>query len=57
MIIEFFDMIRHAIRYKCASEMKTTNEYFEKQITKLKEVTKRLKKMIEKTKNTIEKNT
>ena len=48
-------MIRHATRHECASVTKTTNEYFEKQIMKLKKMIKKLKRMIEKTKITIKK--
>ena len=56
MMIKFFDRMRSTTRYECANETKTTNEYFEKQITRLKEVIKKLKKMIKKTKNTNEEN-
>ena len=55
-MIKFFDRVKHATRYECANETKTTNEYFEKQIVRLKKVIKKLKKMIEKTKNTSEEN-
>ena len=48
-------MMKHATRHECANETKTTNKCFKKQITKLKEVTKRLKKMIEKTKTRLKK--
>ena len=52
----FFDLIRHATRYKCARKIKTINEYFEKQMTRLKKIIRKLKKVIEKTKDTIEEN-
>ena len=56
-MIKFFNLMKHATRYKCASEMKIINEYFEKKITKLKKMIKKLKRIIEKTKDTIEENT
>ena len=55
-MIKFFDMKKHAIHHKCASVTKAINEYFEKQIIKLKEMIRKLKRMIEKTKDTIEEN-
>ena len=54
---KFFDLMRHATHYECASVTKTINECFKKQMTRLKKMIKKLKRMIEKTKNTIEKNT
>ena len=48
--------MKDATRYECANETKKINDYFEKQITKLKKMIKKLKKMIEKTKDTIEEN-
>ena len=56
MIIKFFNMMKHATRYKCANVTKTTNEFFEKQITRLKKMIRKLKRMVEKTKDTIEEN-
>ena len=43
-------MIRNATRHECASEIKKTNNYFEKQVTRLKKMIKKLKKVIEKIK-------
>ena len=56
IIIKFFDMMKLATRHKYTNVTKTTNEYFERQITKLKEMIKKLKRMTKKTKNTIEEN-
>ena len=56
-MIKFFDIMKHAMRYECASVTKTMNECFEKQIMRLKKMIKKLKRMIEKTKDTIEENT
>ena len=56
MMTKFFNIIKHATRHKCASVTKIMNEYFEKQIMRLKKMIKKLKRIIEKTKNTIEKN-
>ena len=56
MMIKFFNIMKHATRYKCANVTKTMNKYFEKQIMKLKKMIKKLKRMIEKTKDTIEEN-
>ena len=48
-------MIKHTTQYECANVTKTINEYFEKQIIKLKKMIKKLKRMIKKTKDTIKK--
>ena len=53
---KFFDMMKDATRHECVNETKKTNDYFEKQITKLKKMIKKLKKMIEKMKDMIEEN-
>ena len=57
MMTKFFNIMKHATRYECLNVTKTTNEYFEKQHTRLKKVIRKLKKIFEKTKNTIEENT
>ena len=54
---EFFNMMKHVTRYDCASVTKTTNECFENQVMKLKKMNRKLKRMTEKTKDTIEENT
>ena len=51
----FLNMMKNATRHECANKTKKANDYFEKQITRLKKMIKKLKKVIEKTKNTIEK--
>ena len=40
-IIKFFDLMKHATRHECASVTKTINEYFEKQMTRLKKIIKK----------------
>ena len=56
IMIKFFNMIKHATRHKCSNVTKITNEYFEKQVTRLKKVIRKLKKVIKKMKNTIKEN-
>ena len=53
---KFFDMIKHATRYQCAKMTKTTNKCFERQVIKVKKIIRKLKRMIEKTKDTMKKN-
>ena len=53
---KFFDMMKHATRYDCASVTKTANECFESQVTRLKKMIRKLKRMVKKTKNTIDEN-
>ena len=54
IMMKFFDMMKDATRHECASEAKEASDCFEKQITRLKKVIRKLKRMAEKTKNTIE---
>ena len=49
-------MKKYATRHKCTSVIEAINEYFEKQIIKLKEMIRKLKRIIEKIKDTIEEN-
>ena len=53
---KFFDLMKHATRHECANVTKTVNECFEKQMTRLKKMIKKLKKVTEKTKDTIKEN-
>ena len=55
-ITKFFDLIKYVTRHECASVTKTINEYFKKQMTRLKKMIRKLKRVIEKTKDTIEEN-
>ena len=55
IMTRFLNMMKNATRHECANKTKKANDYFEKQITRLKKMIKKLKKVIEKTKNTIEK--
>ena len=52
-MIKFFDIVRHATHHKYADVTKTTNEYFKRQITKLKKIIRKLKKVTRKTKDMI----
>ena len=56
IMIKFFNMIKHATRYKCVDVTITMNECIEKQIIKLKKIIKKLKRIIEKTKDIIKRN-
>ena len=53
---KIFNIMKDATRHKYASETKEINDYFEKQITRLKKIIKKLKRVIEKTKDTIKEN-
>ena len=54
--MKLFVLIKDATRHECDNEIKKLNCNSKKQIIKLKEITKKLKKIIEKTINTIKKN-
>ena len=55
-LTKLFILMKNATRYKCNDKTKKSSCDSEKQITKLKEITKKLKRIAEKTINTIKEN-
>ena len=49
-------MIKHATRYECGDVINEINECFEKQVTRLKKIIRKLKKITKKTNNMIDEN-
>ena len=56
ILTKLFALMKNATRHECDDEVKKSSCNSEKQTIRLKEITKKLKRIIEKTINTIEEN-